>query len=208
MLLSTVFSLLTGAVASPLDPRAGGASGTIPSTAAGLSVLCAALPTTDPNYTKACVKTSASVLKPTTSLSSSAAGKPKSSATAVKASVLPSTPKSTGLSNEAICALEAGNGDAKQDADTWTKSGAEVFFNNFIDQGTKDWSNRFFKAVINGGKQGISTFNCVQFLQPGSCPTPGGTACNTQYSPASAFLVHEAVRKRFLSITPFILYNI
>ena len=72
---------------------------------------------------------------------------------------------------------------------TWIASSAATWFLNFLNtNGAKNWSNKFFQAVIANGTQGGSTYDCID-MGKHQCPGPVNKECKT-YTPPPAFYVH------------------
>lgn len=92
-----------------------------------------------------------------------------------------------------LCALPFNSDSVEAAADTWTRSGAGTYMQNFLtDSGTDNWVDRMFQATIGGGRQGGSTYQCSSFPSPGLCTTPGHNLCE-DYKPPPMFYVHIAI---------------
>ncbi|PGG96126.1 hypothetical protein AJ79_09723 [Helicocarpus griseus UAMH5409] len=104
-------------------------------------------------------------------------------------------PKNAKQSPKDVCGIRSNkdNLNSKDLAHIWTKSGAAGFLKNFLKKhGTDEWTEKFFKKTVNGGKQSIATFNCMAFPGGTTCTTPGNGEC-VKYKPPEAFYVHQQI---------------
>lgn len=103
------------------------------------------------------------------------------------------------LSTDEKCGLEFNAGDADIIRDTWKNSGADAFLSDFLDEnGAENWVDELFRQTVGGGKQGGSTYNCVNFPAEGSCTSPGHELC-TEYEPPEMFFVHLSIANLYSS---------
>ena len=81
-------------------------------------------------------------------------------------------------------------------SNAWYSSGAGTWFEEWIKKnGGDNWTDKFFKSVIAGGKQGGSTFDCKS-LGSTTCTGHGTTPCTT-YTLPMAFYVHVQIANMF-----------
>ncbi|KAF5574913.1 glycoside hydrolase family 18 [Fusarium subglutinans] len=95
-----------------------------------------------------------------------------------------------------ICKYKFDQEEASEVSLTWFSSGAAYWFREWLfKNGAEKWTDKFFKDVIAGGKQGSSTFDCKD-LGSTTCTGPGTTPCTT-YTPPMAFYVHVQIANMF-----------
>lgn len=88
-----------------------------------------------------------------------------------------------------VCKLSwVGSADRKKE--TWKKSGAGKFLDNFLkNNGIKDWSEKFFAQTTNNGHDAGSRFDCsiIDSTQCGPADPCGS------YQPEEAYFVHQSI---------------
>ncbi|KAF5001515.1 hypothetical protein FGRMN_986 [Fusarium graminum] len=101
-----------------------------------------------------------------------------------------------GVDSGKICKWTFDSEDQDKTSEAWTKSGAAKWFKEWFSKNkAKNWTDSFFKAVIAGGSQGGSTFDCKD-LGSTTCTGPGTTPCSS-YTPPEAFYVHVQIANMF-----------
>ncbi|KAG8360039.1 hypothetical protein FVEN_g2141 [Fusarium venenatum] len=106
-----------------------------------------------------------------------------------------------------ICKYKYDYEDEGEVFKAWFQSGALNWFTAWLKKnGAKNWTDKFFKDVIAGGKQGSSTFDCKD-LGSTTCTGPGATPCDT-YTPPMAFYVHVQIANMFSAFHKLWMKNI
>ncbi|ORY15128.1 hypothetical protein BCR34DRAFT_598607 [Clohesyomyces aquaticus] len=106
----------------------------------------------------------------------------------VRSTPLPQSTANPGLPDKAsICAVTYDD-----PAQAWVQSGASHFLDNWLlTNGETNWVNRMDQMTTNGGKQGTSNLNCVDFAA-GNCPYPTSGICE-KFTPPSLYHVRNAI---------------